>query len=94
MSIESRLQALEKRAAQALPVYIVTFENGTNGYRFDALGLLLHLSAVEAGSEDAEAITDARCISGTLPAGSAWDSLRDELQQIRQKGGTNEKAII
>ena len=89
MSIESRLQALEKRAAQALPVYLVTFENGSSG-RLDALGLLLHLAALEAGREDAEAITDARYISGPLPAGSAWDSLRDELQQIRQKGGNDE----
>lgn len=84
MSIESRLQALEKRAAQALPVYLVTFESGSTD-RLDALGLLLHLAALEAGREDAEEITDARYISGTLPAGIAWDSFNTKLQQIRRK---------
>ena len=91
MSIESRLQALEKRAAQALPVYLVTFEGGSTA-RLDALGLLLHLAALEAGREDTEDITDARYISGTLPAGSAWDSLSAKLKQIREKGGANDKA--
>lgn len=93
MSIESRLQALEKRAAQALPVYLVTFESGSSA-RLDALGLLLHLAALEAGRDDTEAIIDARYISGTLPAGSAWDSLSAKLQTIRQKGGTDEKARL
>lgn len=86
MSIESRLQALEKRAAQALPVYLVTFESGSSA-RLDALGLLLHLAALEAGREDTEAIIGARYISGALPAGSAWDSLSTKLQAIQQKEG-------
>ena len=93
MSIETRLQALEKRAAQALPVYLVTFESGSTA-RLDALALLLHLAALEAGREDTEDIQDARYISGTQPAGSAWDSLTEKLQQIRQKGGANEKARL
>ena len=88
MSIESRLQALEKRAAQTLPVYLVTFEDGSKS-RLDALGLLLHLAALEAGRQDTQDIKSALYISGTLPAGSAWDSLSENLQTIRQKGGTD-----
>jgi hypothetical protein len=93
VSIESRLQALEKRAAQALPVYLVTFESGSSA-RLDALEVLLHLAAHEAGREDTEDIIDARYISGTLPAGSAWDSLDMKLEEIRRKGGGNEKTRL
>lgn len=86
MSIESRLQALEKQAAQSLPVYLVTFENGCSA-NLDALGIILHLADQQAGKENTEAIIDTKIITGTLPAGSAWDDLREELQKIRQKGG-------
>lgn len=93
MSIESRLQALEKRAAQALPAYLVTFEDGSRR-RLDALELLLYLAAIEAGREDTQDIKSALYISGTLPSGSAWDSLNMKLEEIRQKGRTNEKASL
>lgn len=87
MSIESRLQALERRAAQTLPVYLVTFESGSSA-RLDALGLLLHLAALEAGRKDTEAITDTRYISGTFPAGIAWDNLRENIREMNAGNGT------
>jgi hypothetical protein len=93
MSIESRLQALEKRAAQTLPVYLVTFEDGSRR-RLDALELLLHLAALEAGRKDTADIKSALYISGTLPAGIAWDSLRKKLEEIQRKGKSNEKARL
>jgi len=86
MTIETRLQALEKRAAQALPVYLVKFDDGSSA-RMDALDLLLYFAAQESNREGTEGITEITYLCGTMPAGSAWDSLTEKLQQIRQKGG-------
>ena len=85
MSLEQRVKALERLSAKALPVYAVTFEDGSRG-QMDALGLLLHLAAVKAGRADTKAIISTYCTRGTLPTGIAWDSLREQLQTIREKG--------
>lgn len=93
MTIETRLQALEKRAAQALPVYAVKFDDGSST-RMDALDLLLCFADLESNKGGTKGITEITYIQGTMPAGSAWDSLTEKLQQIRQKGGTDEETSI
>ena len=93
MTIESRLQALERRSAQALPVFVVTFEDG-KAERMDALDLLLYFDDLESNRGGTTGIIEVRYISGTMPEGRAWDNLKEKLQQLRQKGGNDEESKI
>lgn len=85
MTLEQRVKALEKISAKALPVYTVSFSDGSSG-QMDALGLLLYLAAANAGREDTKAITDIYHTSGTLPTGIAWSSLQEQIREIQEKG--------
>ena len=49
-SVESRLQALERARALPLPLYVLTFTDGSSRF-MDALGAMLYLARLDAGAE-------------------------------------------
>lgn len=78
--LESRITALERANKKPLPIYAVTFKDGTEAL-LDALELHLHLVRMKAGK--GKAIAAAARISGTLPAaGTAWEDLQSEISSI------------
>lgn len=83
-SIEARLNALERARARPLPLYVLTFTNGSRRF-MDALGVLLYLARLDAGAEDLP-ITSAERVRGKLPAGTAWASLEKELAEHIEQG--------
>ena len=82
-SVESRLQALERARALPLPLYLLTFTDGSSRF-MDALGVLLYLARLDAGAED-KPIRAAERVRGQLPAGTAWRTLESELADHVQK---------
>jgi hypothetical protein len=83
-SIESRLQALERARALPLPLYLLTFTDGSSRY-MDALGVLLYMARLDAGAED-KPIRAAERVRGQLPAGTAWRTLESELASHAEQG--------
>lgn len=79
-TLEARIEALERGARKPLPVYFVEFVDGSQR-RIDALDLLLYMDEKGAGVENRPDIKNIQPISGTLPTGAAWDSLRKELNR-------------
>lgn len=78
-SILSRLEAQERVRARPLPLYMLTFTDGSKGY-MDALDVHLYLARLDAGITGTKGITSAERIKGTLPAGNAWAVLERELE--------------
>ena len=78
--LEGRIEALERAKKKPLPVYALTFENGTEA-RLDALDAHLYIARMKAGIEPQ--ITAAERISGALPgAGTLWADLQSEISSI------------
>lgn len=78
--LEGRIEALERGNKKPLPVFAVTFADGTQA-RLDALEMHLHLAREKAGI--AKKIKAAQQIRGTMPAaGTAWDDLLTEISSI------------
>ena len=83
-SIESRLQALERARESPLPLYALTFMDGSRRI-MDALGVLLYMARLDAGAETRQLAT-AEKVRGRLPAGTAWRTLEKELAEHAKKG--------
>ena len=78
--LEGRITALERAHKRPLPLYALTFTDGTEA-RLDALGVHLYLARMKAGIE--KPIAAAVKISGALPAaGTAWADLQNEISNI------------
>ena len=82
--IEGRINALERARARPLPLYVLTFTDGSRRF-MDALGAMLYLARLDAGAETLQ-LTSAERVRGQLPAGTAWASLEKELADHVQKG--------
>ena len=82
-SVESRLQALERARALPLPLYLLTFTDGSSRF-MDALGVILYLARLDAGAEH-KTIAAAERVRGQMPAGTAWRTLEKELADHVQK---------
>ena len=83
-AIEGRINALERARARPLPLYVLTFTDGSRRF-MDALGVMLYLARLDAGAEALQ-LTSAERVRGQLPAGTAWASLEKELADHVQKG--------
>ena len=83
-SIESRLQALERARALPLPLYVLTFTDGSSRF-MDAMGVLLYMARLDAGAEK-KPIRAAERVRGQLPAGTAWRTLEKELADHVEQG--------
>lgn len=78
--LEGRITALERAHKKPLPLYALTFTDGTEA-RLDALDAHLYLARMKAGIE--RPITAAVKIRGALPAeGTAWKDLLSEISSI------------
>ena len=78
-SILSRLEAQERARARPLPLYVLTFTDGSKRI-MDALDAHLYLARLDAGITGTKAIRSAERIKGTLPAGNAWAALERDLE--------------
>lgn len=78
-SILSRLEAQERARARPLPMYVLTFADGTRRF-MDALDAHLYLARLDAGIDGTKGITSAERIKGALPAGTAWAALDRDLE--------------
>lgn len=76
-SIEARIQALERARALPLPLYVLSFDDGSRRF-MDALGAFLYMARLDAGAEHKQ-ICSAERVRGQLPAGTAWRTLEKEL---------------
>ena len=83
-SIEARVNALERARESPLPLYMVTFTDGSRR-SMDAMGIFLYMARLDAGAETLQLMA-AEKISGQLPAGTAWASLEKELADHGEKG--------
>lgn len=79
-ALEGRIEALEKAKNNPIPIYALTFENGTEA-RLDALDAHLYLARMKAGM--VPKIVSGERISGTMPkAGTVWLDLQNEISSI------------
>ena len=90
-SIEARVNALERARESPLPLYMVTFTDGSRR-SMDAMGIFLYMARLDAGAETLQ-LRAAEKISGQLPAGTAWASLESELAAHIEQGKKANKAF-
>ena len=77
-SILSRLEAQERARACPLPLYLLTFTDGSKRF-MDALDAHLYLARLDAGIDGTKGIRSAERVKGALLAGSAWAALETDL---------------